>query len=106
MARVLKRDHRNVFLGTIDGFPGLEDVMAEAKAADVRRVRLLPFLLVAGGHATKDLAGDDPESWKSAFEEAGFEVDLNLHGMGDTPRVVEILIEHTRQALERGLRGP
>lgn len=106
MALVLKRDHRNVFLGTIDGFPRLEEVMAEVRAADVRRVRLLPFLLVAGGHATKDLAGDDPESWKSAFEEAGFEVDLNLHGMGDTPRVVEILIEHTRQALERGLRGP
>lgn len=98
MARVLQRDHRNVFLGTIDGFPGLEEVMAEAKAAGVRRVRLVPFLVVAGGHAAKDIAGDGSGSWKRAFEEAGYEVDLNLLGMGENPRVVEIFVEHTRRA--------
>jgi len=103
MARVLKRDFRNVFLGTIDGFPGLEDVMAEAKAAGVPRVRLLPFLLVAGGHASKDIAGDGSGSWKRSFEEAGYEVDLNLLGMGENPRVVEVFLEHTRRAAE-GLR--
>ena len=101
MALVLKRDHRNVFLGTIDGFPGLEEVMAEVKLADgVRRVRLLPFLLVAGGHAAKDLAGDDPKSWKSAFEAAGFEVEVLLRGMGENPRVVEVFEEHTKRAIE------
>ncbi len=106
MARVLERDHRNVFLGTIDGFPGLEEALAEVKAAEVAKVRLMPFLVVAGGHATKDLAGDDPKSWKSSFERAGFEVDLNLRGMGENPRVVEILEEHTRQTLERFRRVP
>jgi len=100
MARVLKRDHRNAFLGTIDGFPGLEEVMAEVRAADVGRVRLLPFLLVAGGHAAKDLAGDDPRSWKSAFEGAGFEVEVLLRGMGENSGVVEVFIEHTKQAIE------
>ncbi|UEC42165.1 MAG: Sirohydrochlorin cobaltochelatase CbiK [Methanothrix sp.] len=100
MARVLKRDHRNVFLGTIDGFPGLEDVMSEVRVADVRRVRLLPFLLVAGGHASKDIAGDGPGSWKRSFEEAGYEVDLNLLGMGENPQVVEVFLEHTRRAAE------
>ncbi len=101
MALVLERDHRNVFLGTIDGFPGLEEVMAEVKlASGVGRVRLLPFLLVAGGHATKDLAGDDPTSWKSAFEEAGFEVEVLLRGMGENPGVVEVFIEHSKQAIE------
>ncbi|HPE63276.1 MAG TPA: sirohydrochlorin cobaltochelatase [Methanothrix sp.] len=100
MALVLQRDHRNAFLGTIDGFPGLEEVMAEVRAAGVGRVRLDPFLLVAGGHATKDLAGDDPTSWKSAFEEAGFEVEVLLRGMGENPRVVEVFIEHTKRAIE------
>ncbi len=55
------------------------------KAAGARRVRLVPFLLVAGGHATKDLAGDGPESWKSAFEREGFEVEVQLQGMGENP---------------------
>ncbi|MDF0593776.1 sirohydrochlorin cobaltochelatase [Methanotrichaceae archaeon M04Ac] len=105
MARVLKRDHRNVFLGTIDGFPGLEEALEEVRAAGVPRVRLLPFLLVAGGHASKDIAGDGSGSWKRSFEEAGYEVDLNLLGMGENPRVVEVFLAHTRRAAEGLLRG-
>ncbi len=101
MTLVLKRDHRNAFLGTIDGFPGLEEAMADVRATGVAKVRLMPFLVVAGGHATKDLAGDDPKSWKRAFERAGFEVDLNLQGMGENPRVVEVFTEHTKTAVER-----
>lgn len=101
MALVLERDHKNVFLGTIDGFPGLEEVMAGVKGAGVAKVKLMPFLVVSGGHATKDLAGDDPKSWKSSFEQAGFEVDSNLQGMGENPRVVEVFAEHTRVAVER-----
>jgi sirohydrochlorin cobaltochelatase len=105
MAMVLERDHKNVFLGTIDGFPGLEEVMADVKAAGVAKVRLMPFLVVAGGHAKKEMAGDDPKSWKSSFERAGFEVDLNLRGMGDNSGVVEVFVEHTRLAVERFRTG-
>lgn len=105
MAKVLERDHRNVFLGTIDGFPGLEETMAEVKGAGVAKVRLIPFLVVAGGHAKKDLAGEDPRSWKCSFERAGFEVDLNLQGMGENPRVAEVFAEHTKMAVERFRTG-
>ena len=31
MARVLEKDHRNVFLGTMEGFPGLSEMVAELK---------------------------------------------------------------------------
>ena len=105
MAKVLERDHRNVFLGTIDGFPGLEEVMGDVKGAGVTKVRLMPFLVVAGGHAKKEMAGEDPRSWKSSFERAGFEVDLNLRGMGENPREVEIFEEHTRKAVESFRQG-
>lgn len=105
MARVLQRDHRNAFLGTIDGFPGMAEALDEVRASGVRRVRLVPFLLVAGGHASKDIAGDGSKSWKSGFEEAGYEVDLNLLGMGENPRVVEVFLEHTRRAAEGLPRG-
>jgi sirohydrochlorin cobaltochelatase len=105
MARVLERDHRNAFLGTMDGFPGLEEAMADVRAAGVANVRLMPFMVVAGEHATKDLAGDDPKSWKSVFERAGFEVELNLQGMGKNPRIVEVFVEHTKMAVERFRTG-
>ncbi len=105
MAKVLEMDHKNVFLGTIDGFPGLEDALADVREAGVAKVRLTPFLVVAGGHALMDMAGDDPKSWKSAFERAGFEVELHLRGMGENPQVVEIFAEHTKKAIESFRQG-
>lgn len=105
MTLVLQRDHKNVFLGTIGGFPGLEDALADVKGAGVAKVRLMPFLVVAGDHATKDMAGDDPKSWKGVFEWAGFEVDSNLQGMGGNPQVVEIFVRHTKIAVEKFQTG-
>jgi sirohydrochlorin cobaltochelatase len=105
MAKVLERDHKNIFLGTIDGFPGLEETLADVKKAGVAKVRLIPFLVVAGGHVAKEMAGDDPDSWKSAFERAGFEVELHLRGMGENPRMVEVFMEHTKTAIERFRTG-
>jgi sirohydrochlorin cobaltochelatase len=105
MAKVLERDHKNCFLGTIDGFPGLEEALEGVRAAGVAKVRLMPFLMVAGGHAKKEMAGDDPKSWKSAFEKSGFEVELHLRGMGENPMVVEVFIEHSKKAIESFRQG-
>jgi sirohydrochlorin cobaltochelatase len=99
MARVLEKDHRNVFLGTLEGFPGLSEILAELKGSGARKARMLPFLLVAGGHAENDIAGAGPESWKSALEREGFEVAVHLCGLGELEGIVSIFLEHTRRAL-------
>jgi sirohydrochlorin cobaltochelatase len=99
MARVLEKDHSNVFLGTMEGFPGLSEMVAELKGSGARKVRLLPFLLVAGGHAVNDIAGAGAESWKSTLMGDGFEVEVHLRGLGDMEGIVSILLEHTRSAL-------
>ena len=53
LADVLRREQRgaNVFLGSIEGYPGLIEIAEDLKSCGTRKVRLLPFLLVAGGHA-------------------------------------------------------
>jgi sirohydrochlorin cobaltochelatase len=103
MAQVLKRDHTNVFLGTLEGFPGQLELVAELKGIGpgTKKVRLLPFLLVAGGHAEKDIAGDDTASWKSTLIREGFKVETQLRGLGESHEIVSIFIEHTRIALEK-----
>jgi sirohydrochlorin cobaltochelatase len=100
MARILETDHRNVFLGTLEGFPGVDDVLRQARRSTVEKVILMPFLIVAGGHALEDLAGDSANSWKSVFERAGFGTEVHLKGMGKNYDVVKIFIEHTRKAAE------
>ena len=99
MARVLEKDHRNVFLGTLEGFPRLSEMVAELKGSGVRKARMLPFLLVAGGHAENDIAGAGPKSWKSMLEREGFEVAVHLCGLGEMEGIISIFLEHTRSAL-------
>jgi sirohydrochlorin cobaltochelatase len=101
MSKVLERDYRNVFLGTMDGHPDFEEVMEAVCDSGARKVRLMPFLLVVGAHGLQDLAGYGPSSWKSLFLKEGFHVEVNLQGMLDNPKVQEIFIEHTREAMNR-----
>jgi len=100
MAQVLKKDYGMVLLGTIEGFPGLLEMIDELKATGVQKVRLRPFLLVAGGHAENDISGPAPDSWKSTLERAGIEVDFHLSALGEIEGIVQILKEHSLKALE------
>ncbi|MHB8118239.1 MAG: sirohydrochlorin cobaltochelatase [Methanothrix sp.] len=101
MANILAADHENVLLGTVEGYPGYDEVLASLKEADVKKARLMPFMVVAGDHALNDLAGNESESWKSMLEKEGFETDSSLKGMGENDGVVEIFVEHTRQAFAK-----
>jgi sirohydrochlorin cobaltochelatase len=101
MAQVLKIEHKNVFLGTIEGFSGLAKLLPELKGCGARVVRLMPFLIVAGGHAKNDIVGQSPASWKSTLERQGFEVVADLRGLGERAEIVSLFQEHTRNALEK-----
>ncbi|HWQ20829.1 MAG TPA: sirohydrochlorin cobaltochelatase [Methanotrichaceae archaeon] len=99
MAQVLGQDHSLTFLGTLDGYPGRGEVLEQLRDLKVRKIRLMPFLLVAGAHALSDLAGDGPGSWKSAFEKEGFDVEVSLQGLGENEEIVKIFLEHTRASI-------
>jgi sirohydrochlorin cobaltochelatase len=50
-------------------------------ARGVTRARLIPLLTVAGRHAHKDLAGDQPGSWKSVLAAHGVTCAPDLAGL-------------------------
>lgn len=100
MARILNADYENVFLGTVEGYPAFEDVLDEVKASGVSKVRLMPFMIVAGDHATNDMAGDEADSWKAMFEAEGFETEVYMKGMGENDEIANIYVEHTRVVVE------
>jgi sirohydrochlorin cobaltochelatase len=96
-AMSIENEHENVFLGTMDSTPTLDDVIRKARASGVSSVRLMPFLLVTGTHAANDLAGSG-RSWRRAFDEAGFRTSVFLRGLLDNRDVAEVMLEHTRKA--------
>ncbi len=101
VAQLLQKDHARLFLGTLEGFPGLDDLIGPMKRCEAKRITLLPFLLVSGGHAEDDMAGSDPGSWKSILEAAGFEVAAYPCGILESGEIAAMFMEHTCDALKR-----
>lgn len=106
LADVLSREHRgaSVFLGSIEGYPGLAEIAEDLTLCGARAVRLLPFLLVAGGHANSDIAGEGSDSWMTRLSRRGLSVRADLRGLGERQEIAGIFIEHSRRALEKGAR--
>ena len=61
-------------------------------------------MVVAGDHANNDMAGDEEDSWKTVFTEAGFEAECVLEGLGQNEAIQAIYVKHVQQALEGGNR--
>ena len=89
----------NYFIGTVEAAPSLDDVLAAVEATDATKVTLLPLMIVAGDHASNDMAGDEEGSWKDAFTKAGYEVECVLKGLGEYAGVQQILIDHAAAAI-------
>ncbi|PIF02224.1 MAG: sirohydrochlorin cobaltochelatase [Draconibacterium sp.] len=88
-----------IFLGTVEGYPGLDKIISGLKAKKVKTVWLQPFMSVAGDHAQNDMAGDEPDSWKSQLETAGFEVKPILKGLGEFDAIDAIWIKHLKEVV-------
>jgi sirohydrochlorin cobaltochelatase len=94
----LWRRSPNFFVGTIEGLPSYDDVLARLKASKVKNIWLAPAMLVAGDHAHNDLAGDEPDSWKSTLGQAGYKVTPVLSGLGQNKAVQNLLLDKLREA--------
>ena len=74
-------------------------VIEAVKAAGYTKVVLRPLMVVAGDHAWNDMAGEDPDSWKSLFTAAGFAVETQMTGLGSVPGVQQLYVDHTGAAM-------
>lgn len=86
--------YKNIFMGTVEAYPAFDSLFRQVQAVKPRRVTLAPFMIVAGDHATNDLSGQEEDSWKSRFEEHGFEVNCVLKGLGEYKSIRTIFLDH------------
>lgn len=82
----------NFFVGTIEGYPTFDAAEAQIKAQKLKKIKLMPFMFVAGDHAKNDIAGD----WKEELEKRGYVVEVQLEGLGQQPDVQQLFIDHAR----------
>ncbi|MDE7313215.1 MAG: sirohydrochlorin cobaltochelatase [Eubacterium sp.] len=107
--KLAQAGHENYYIGVLKGKPSYEDVQGKWKKGkegardkyQYRRVVLLPFMLAAGRHAKRDIAGEQAGAWKRCLEEEGYETVCIMEGLGQIRRVREIYAEHIRKAAVR-----
>lgn len=93
--------YENAFVGTVESFPGLDDMLSQVAVFGATKVVLQPLMVVAGDHANNDMAGDEEDSWKSIFEAAGYEVVCQVNGLGELESIQNLLVDHARAAMEQ-----
>ena len=91
--------HTNYFVGTVEASPSLDDVLALVQAGNYKKVVLRPLMIVAGDHANNDMAGDEEGTWKTAFEDAGYEVTTVVEGLGQLEAIQDLLVQHAQAAV-------
>lgn len=88
----------NVFVYSVEGWPHLDTVMPQLKAKGIKKVTLMPMMMVAGDHANNDMAGAKPDSHKSVLEAEGFTVNTYIHGLGENSAVRKMFVERANEA--------
>jgi Cobalamin biosynthesis protein CbiK, Co2+ chelatase len=86
------KGHKNCFVGTIEGYPEYDDMLAQLKASGLKKVVLIPFMFVAGEHAKNDIAGD----WKEQLEKEGYTVEVRMQGLGENSLIQDIYVSHLK----------
>ena len=91
---------KNYYVGTVEASPSVDDVLKQVQAGDYERVILEPLMVVAGDHANNDMAGDEEDSWKSVFEDAGYKVECLVRGLGENEAIRKLYVEHAQAAID------
>ncbi len=86
----------NYYVGTIEGFPSLEDVIKILKKDSIKKVSLIPFMFVSGEHAKNDIAIE----WREKFIEEGFKTDVDLTSLGSIKEIRNLFIEFAKFLLD------
>lgn len=89
---------KNVHIYTVEGWPNLEDVIPLLHRDGIKKVTLMPMMMVAGDHANNDMAGAEPTSHKSILEAAGFKVGTYIHGLGENLAVRKMFVDRANES--------
>lgn len=87
-----------VFVSCVEGFPNFDDLLAALKLSGKRNVLMKPFMVVAGDHASNDMAGDEDDSWKVMLTKAGYKVKTELRGLGSLNAWADLYVKHLKDA--------
>jgi sirohydrochlorin cobaltochelatase len=89
----------NIFVGTVEGYPEVDDIKEWLLKKKIKKAYLMPFMSVAGEHAKNDMAGPEDDSWKSVLTKAGITCVAILKGTAEYESFIDIWVGHIKGPL-------
>ncbi|NLY77082.1 MAG: hypothetical protein GX080_03200 [Tissierellia bacterium] len=96
--RFKEKGHKNIFIATLKGKKTVDHIIPLLKNQDIKKVQLMPFMLVAGRHAIRDMISGE-NSWKGKLLSAGIKVEESLKGLGEIEGIQDIYMSHLREII-------
>ena len=90
--------YENVIVGTVEAYPGMEQVLKQLEKSAPKKVMIAPFMIVAGDHAKNDMAREEEDSWKNIIGAKGYQVETVLKGLGEYKSIRNLFVEHVKKA--------
>lgn len=82
----------NWHVGTIEGYPTIENVERQLKEQKGKNVVLVPLLYIAGNHQREDIDG----KWKEQLEKDGYKVSVVDKGLGEMDEIQSMIIDEIK----------
>ena len=92
--------HTNMVLRLMNVPGSMDGILELASAKRPDRIILVPFMIAAGHHAQKDMAGEQESSWASVLSAAGYSVHCVMNGLGEYEGIQNLFLDHIRDALQ------
>lgn len=86
-------------MGAVESYPEIDTILERLKNEQVRKVHLMPFMVVAGDHAINDMASDEEDSWNSQIKALGIETQCYLQGLGENQQIRALFAQHLLDAI-------
>lgn len=94
-----------IWLANVEGTLPFDRLLPQLKEAKVKRVWLMPFMIVAGDHAKNDMAGPEADSWNNILTTQGYDVKSIVSGMGELEGIQNIFLRHSDETVDDIMNG-
>lgn len=85
----------NIYVITISDYPRVDDILDILKNKKYEKIKLIPFMIVAGDHAINDINSSKENSIRNILENEGFKVSCIMEGLGENKYIRQIFVNHT-----------
>lgn len=88
-------------MGAVESYPEIDSILLRLQAEKVKKVHLMPFMVVAGDHAINDMASDEEDSWNSQITALGIKAECHLVGLGENKMIQALFAKHLLDAMNK-----